>query len=76
VFKSPSVVVVGAGWTTIAQVTVRFEEVDVHAELPNNGLNPTTVAVTAAADFRGVLAPAAGYAGRSAASLLSRGGTI
>jgi len=30
----------------------------------NNGLNPTTVAVTAAADSRGELAPAAGYAGR------------
>ena len=34
------------------------------AILPNNGVNPSPVAVAATADSRGVLAPAAGYAGR------------
>jgi hypothetical protein len=38
----------------------------VSERLPNNGLNPTAVAMTVAADSRGELAPAAGYAGRSA----------
>jgi hypothetical protein len=37
------------------------------ADMPsNNGVNPSSVAVTADVAFRGVLAPAAGYAGRYA----------
>ena len=44
---------------------------DLLIELYNYGLNPTAIAVTAAADSCSVLAPAAGYAGRWADLMLN-----